>query len=258
MNTPSVSEAAADAAQSMSSEVMLRLAAALEDGDLSVWATARMLQAELGVPSSRLDPLRRLLAAGADTEALPTIIRVAVAAADRIRSDAPRVEIAATQPRGGARTRTTGGVAREVVAGATERLLLVGYRVTTDPSLAGLAARTLVAIGEAASRGVVVSAILHRDEANREAFLRAWPPAAVRPSIYTWPDRHDDAMAKMHAKVLIADSRDAFVTSANLTYHGFVGNVEMGVRITGKPAKTVAAVFDQLLTDGEFVDWNPS
>ena len=64
-------------------------------------------------------------------------------------------------------------------------------------------------------------------------------------------------MAKMHAKVLVADTRDALVTSANLTYHGFVGNVEMGVRIIGKPAKTVADVFERLLVEGEFVDWNP-
>ena len=139
-----------------------------------------------------------------------------------------------------------------------DRLLLVGYSVTADPSLAGLAAKTLVAVGEAASRGVLVAAILHRDEANRDAILRAWPRAAPSPTFYTWPQRHDDVMAKMHAKVLVADSRDAFVTSANLTYHGFVGNVEMGVRIVGKPAKTVADVFDQLLADGEFVDWNPS
>jgi phosphatidylserine/phosphatidylglycerophosphate/cardiolipin synthase-like enzyme len=64
-------------------------------------------------------------------------------------------------------------------------------------------------------------------------------------------------MAKMHAKVLVADARDALVTSANLTYHGFVGNVEMGVRIIGKPAKTIADVFNRLLVDREFVVWNP-
>ena len=64
-------------------------------------------------------------------------------------------------------------------------------------------------------------------------------------------------MAKMHAKVIVADARDALVTSANLTRHGFVGNVEMGVRIVGKPAKTVADVFERLLVNGALVTWAP-
>jgi phosphatidylserine/phosphatidylglycerophosphate/cardiolipin synthase-like enzyme len=172
-----------------------------------------------------------------------------------VRAEAPRVEIASTQPQRGVGIRTTGGVARDIVGGACERLLVVGYSVTADPALAGLAAKTVSAMGRAAARGVTVTAILHRDEPNREAILKAWPGSSPRPKFYTWPDQPGDAMAKMHAKVLVADGRDAFVTSANLTHHGFVGNVEMGARIIGRPAKAIAGVFEQLIIDGEFVGW---
>lgn len=256
MTASGLSEAAAEAVQIASSEVLLRLAADLQSGDITLNSTTRTLQTRLGVPTGRLGPIRRLLDTGAEPELLATIIEVAVLAVDRVRAEAATVEVAATQPQGGRRIRTTGGVARDVVGGAVEHLLVVGYSVTADPALAGLAAKTLAAMGEAASRGVTVTAILHRNELNRTAILKTWPSSAPRPRFYTWPEQPHDTMAKMHAKVLVADARDAFVTSANLTYHGFVGNVEMGVRIIGKPAKVIADVFERLLIEGEFVDWN--
>jgi phosphatidylserine/phosphatidylglycerophosphate/cardiolipin synthase-like enzyme len=252
-----LAEAAAAAAQAVSPEVLLQLAVDLDEGRLTARPTAGALQSRLAMPSARLGPIRRLLDSTSDVNLLVTAIRVAVITAERVRGDAAKVEIAATRLQQGVRVRTTGGVARDIVAGATERLLLVGYSVTADPSLAGLAAKTLRAMGEAATRGVAVTAIIHRDEPNRAAILRAWPPNAPHPHFYTWPEQASEPMAKMHAKVIVADARDALVTSANLTRHGFVGNVEMGVRIIGKPAKTVADVFERLLVNGAFVSWAP-
>src|SRR5207302_494161 len=102
--------------------------------------------------------------------------------------------------------------------GSRSSLLLVGYSVTADPKRTGLVARTVDAIGKAAGRGVVVTAVLHRAENNRAALLQAWPGYARRPSIFTWPVNPSDEMTKLHAKVLVADARDALVTSANLTF----------------------------------------
>lgn len=257
MNLGGLTEAAAEAVATASSDVLLSLAAGLQAGEVHLDATAGTLQSRLGVPSARLGPIRRLLALAEDPELLATMIHVAVRTAERVRETAPSVEIAATQPGSRGRSRTTGGVARDIVGGAENYLLVVGYSVTADASLAGLAARTVGAMGKAATRGVAVTAILHREESNRAAILRAWPQSAPPPRFYTWPEQPNDAMAKMHAKVLVADARDALVTSANLTYHGFAGNVEMGVRITGAPAKTIADVFETLLAEREFVAWAP-
>jgi cardiolipin synthase A/B len=252
-----LAEAAAAAAQAVSPEVLLQLAVDLDEGRLTARATAGALQSRLAIPSARLGPIRRLLDSTSDVNLIVIAIRVAVLTAERVRGGSAKVEIAATRLQQGIRVRTTGGVARDIVAGATERLLLVGYSVTADPSLAGLAAKTLRAMGEAATRGVRVTAIIHRDEPNRAAILRAWPPNAPHPHFYTWPEQASEPMAKMHAKVIVADAHDALITSANLTRHGFVGNVEMGVRIIGRPARTVADVFERLLIDGGFVEWNP-
>jgi len=148
--------------------------------------------------------------------------------------------------------RTTGGVAREVVDRSRSSLLIVGYSVTLDPTLSGLAAQTIDAIARAAERGVVITAVLHRD-VNPEALLQAWRGGARLPSIFKWV--HDDAKASVHAKLLIADRSDGLVTSANLTYHGFEGNLEMGLRVTGPPAAEIHDRIHELIASGEFVPW---
>jgi len=54
---------------------------------------------------------------------------------------------------------------------------------------------------------------------------------------------------------LIADRSDALVTSANLTYHGFQGNLEMGLRVKGPPAAEIHDRIHELIASGEFVPW---
>jgi phosphatidylserine/phosphatidylglycerophosphate/cardiolipin synthase-like enzyme len=55
---------------------------------------------------------------------------------------------------------------------------------------------------------------------------------------------------KLHAKVLVADRRDALITSANLTSYALGRNMEMGVRIVGLPAFDIARHFDLLSSGG--------
>lgn len=221
---------------------------------------AGSLQDHLALASARLsrysDVLRAAQAASSSAAEVALLLDVAVTAADRARSKMPTVEIARTGPAGSAfDLRTTGTVSREIIQGSSRKLLVVGYSVTSSPSDAGLAAQTLASIRQAAERGVVVTAVLHRDPKNREALLASWPSALPAPSVYTWPESPDDSMAKLHAKVIVADSRDALVTSANLTYHGYEANIELGVRVTGDPARLVDAHFRELIRSEELVVW---
>jgi phosphatidylserine/phosphatidylglycerophosphate/cardiolipin synthase-like enzyme len=76
------------------------------------------------------------------------------------------------------------------------------------------------------------------------------------PSVFTWPESPKDAMTKLHAKTIVADSADALVTSANLTYHGYEANIELGVRVSGEPARLVEAHFRDLIRAEEVILWN--
>jgi phosphatidylserine/phosphatidylglycerophosphate/cardiolipin synthase-like enzyme len=101
---------------------------------------------------------------------------------------------------------------------------------------------------------VSVVAVLHRD-VNREALLQAWRDGVPRPRIFTWPGGADEKSA-VHAKLLIADRNDALVTSANLTYHGFERNLEMGIRVTGHAAAEIYDGVYGLIETGDLVPWD--
>jgi len=230
-------------------------------GQLTTESTVAALQDALQLPAPRLAPYRAVLAAmaglglrGAESA---VVIDAALTSVERVRSDLPQIEVARTGPSSRAfELRTTGVVSREVIDNAQATLLLVGYSVVVNTQRTGLVAETVDAIIAAAARGVVVTAVLHRDPKNRAALLNAWPGYARRPSIFTWPESPSDEMTKLHAKVIVGDRCDALVTSANLTYHGMEANIELGLRVTGEAASQVEAHFRDLIRLRELVTWD--
>lgn len=239
-------------------ETLDALESALQDGRIDLSPTLAAIQDVLQVNNPRAQALRDMLRSR-DHRTLAEVLdclRASRHAVEQVRNDAPRVDIAWTHPGPVLpAVRTTGAVAREVIEAAQRSLLVVGYSVTVDSDLAGLAARTVTAIGRAAVRGVLVTAILHRDTKNREALMRGWPKDHEAPGLFTWPEREGDEKASLHAKVLVADAHDALVTSANLTYHGFEANVEVGVRVRGDAARQLESVFHELIRIRDFVPW---
>lgn len=250
--------AAAELAASETPERIARFAQLLRSDRVSADSPAGALQDHLALSSARLPRYVGVLKAAQSVAAADAALALETAAlaVQRARSEAPGIEVARTGPAAGTfHLRTTGTVSREIIDASERKLLLVGYSVTSSPNDAGLAAQTLTAIRGAAGRGVVVTAVLHRDPKNREALLASWPAASPVPSVFTWPESPDDAMTKLHAKVIVGDGHDALVTSANLTYHGYEANIELGVRVSGEPARLVEAHFRELIRSEELVVW---
>ena len=195
-----------------------------------------------------------MLAAEGNAGHLASALRDAVEVAEATRSSAARIDVAWTYP-GSARPglRTTGGVSRELIRESRSSLLVVGYAISVDADRTGLAAQTINEIAAAARKGVVITAIFHR-QANRNALIHSWPAGVKEPTVYTWPQA-DDPMASLHAKLVVGDRRDALVTSANLTYHGYEGNIEMGLRVKGRPAAEIHDRFMDLIAARILVEW---
>lgn len=64
-----------------------------------------------------------------------------------------------------------------------------------------------------------------------------------------------DVMSSLHAKVISVDGKDTLITSANLSYHGQEGNIELGTLIQSfRIAKQVKDVFTQLVFKKVFVE----
>ena len=55
-------------------------------------------------------------------------------------------------------------------------------------------------------------------------------------------------MAALHAKIIVSDARKALVSSANLSYHGMQGNIEMGFLIeSSDKAKQIEEVLKEMV-----------
>lgn len=81
-------------------------------------------------------------------------------------------------------------------------------------------------------------ALLDRLVAYKSRFLK----------IYKYQKQEDDRMVALHAKMLVVDAKKSLVTSANLSYHGMQGNVEMGFLIeSSDKAKQIEEVMEEMV-----------
>ena len=168
----------------------------------------------------------------------------------------PITQVAWTGPKvEGSFLRATREVVRELLRGAAHELLVVGYWIAARDDGEGIIQEVIDSLGDAVQRRVSVTLVVderNRDDGrnNRQILLEAWPSGPSPPRILTWRLPMGDRHLKLHAKVLVADGRDALVTSANLTSYAMDRNMEMGVRVTGSPAATIAQHFKLLERQG--------
>lgn len=128
-------------------------------------------------------------------------------------------------------TRRTEQVLLDLIQRAKTELFIVSFVACDVPSVIG-------AINSAIDRGVETR-ILVEASLTEGGSLLVDPVATMRgcvPSalLYSWTDRpHPFTNGRVHAKVAVADSDAAFLTSANLTGHALEKNMEAGVFVTG-------------------------
>lgn len=81
-------------------------------------------------------------------------------------------------------------------------------------------------------------AVLERLMAYKSRFLQ----------VYEYQKQDDDKMAALHAKLLVSDVKKSLVSSANLSYHGMRGNVEMGFFIEStEKAKQIEDIMKEMV-----------
>lgn len=187
--------------------------------------------------------------------AIAAALRAASAAAHIERTSASTVQLVWTGPLvEGSFLRSTLPVMEEVIRGAKQRLLIVGYWLSLYGSQGGVQ-ELIELIANAAKAGVTVTCVFDSGKKpygddNLTALVRGWPDSVDLPTILAWDHNSSDPHRKLHAKVLVADRRDSLVTSANLTQHAFDINMEMGVRVSGRPARRIAKHFELLAARG--------
>ena len=131
-------------------------------------------------------------------------------------------------------TRRTEQALLEVINSATEVLFLVSFVAYEVASITS-------ALNEAINRGVRVSILMEPAEAHggqiKKDCFSAMGESVPKASLYVWSENSKEKMGGgyrlVHAKCSVADSKLAFITSANLTNAALDRNMELGVLLTG-------------------------
>jgi phosphatidylserine/phosphatidylglycerophosphate/cardiolipin synthase-like enzyme len=236
-------------ARSLNDTQIIQLVAALSSRELPLSAgvlqVQQMLHLSMVEARSIVTLLRHWQNEEGSSETLVAALLAARAAHTRTLSEAPSVRLVWTGPVSAlAPTRSTMSVLLELIDKAQQEIVIVGYLLTE--------AATIVfdRLATAQKRGVQITLIGDRLVEKLPVLRACWPQGERLPELYSRVETSDDPMAALHAKLAIADQRHMVVTSANLTYHGLTGNIEIGIEVEGQVAADAVALLNRLIAAG--------
>ena len=117
-------------------------------------------------------------------------------------------------------------IVSEMISNAAKSITMTGY------SISDYLADLLDVIIRKSQQGIRVRFYINDVDRQKDVLdgLLAWCGKFLQ--IYDYQKQEDDKMAALHAKLIVVDRLTSLVSSANLSYHGMHGNIEMGVLMT--------------------------
>lgn len=159
-----------------------------------------------------------------------------------------KISLAVTAPPTFAiKSKSTKNTVEALVKGAKKSILITGY------SLSDYFNDLIDVIINKSQKGVFVEFFINDFDSQKNVDkLNMYKGKFMR--VYNYSS-DNDSMSALHAKVISVDNRDTFITSANLSYHGQEGNIELGALIQSNIfAMQVKDVFTQLIYKKVFTE----
>lgn len=145
------------------------------------------------------------------------------------------------------KAKTTRNTVSSMLKNSQKSILITGY------SLSEYFSNMIELIIEKSQKGIFIKFFVNNIE-SQGSFDKLCRYKGRFLKIYNYP-KTQDAMAALHAKVISVDGEKTLITSANLSYHGQQGNIELGTVIKSKTiAKQVEDIFTQLIFKKVFVE----
>ena len=140
------------------------------------------------------------------------------------------------------KAKKTKDVVVQLLNSAEKSIVLTGYSVSDFFS--GM----LDLIISKSQQGVYVRFYVNDIDKHKESLNRMLAYQGKYLQFFEYEKNSEDKMAASHAKIISVDSERVLVSSANLSYHGLSGNVEMGffVEATDK-AKQIEELLGELV-----------
>lgn len=157
--------------------------------------------------------------------------------------------VVTTPPSFAIRAKSTKNTVESLIKGANKSILITGY------SLSDYFNDLIDTIIQKSQSGVFVEFFINSIETQKNVEkLRRYRGRFLRIYNYT---HENDSMSALHAKVISVDNDKTLITSANLSYHGQEGNIELGTLVSSaKVAKQVKDIFTKLVFAKEFIEIN--
>lgn len=148
--------------------------------------------------------------------------------------------VATVPPSFSVRAKSTKNTVEGMIRGAKRSVLITGY------SLSGYFADLVDVLIEKSQKGVYVKFFVNNIK-NQKGFDKLCRYKGRFLHIYNFAGSND-SMAALHAKVISVDEKQTLITSANLSYHGQEGNIELGTLVDSREiAKQVDDIFTHLV-----------
>lgn len=148
--------------------------------------------------------------------------------------------VATTPPSFSIKAKTTVNTVVDLINGANKSILLTGY------SLSEYFSEMIDLLIQKSKKGILVKFYANGLQGQQE-YEKLIKHKGRFLKIYDY-QKKEDRMAALHAKVISVDHKSTLITSANLSYHGQEGNIELGTLINSKEiAKEIEELFTMLL-----------
>ena len=137
------------------------------------------------------------------------------------------------------KSRKIRNVIKELLENAKESITFTGY------SISDYFEDMVDTIIQKSQQGIYVTLYVNNAAKQNLERLLAYQGKYLR--IFEYEKNAEDKMAALHAKIIVVDKCKSLVSSANLSYHGLKGNVELGLLITSEEkGKQIINVFKEL------------
>ena len=135
-----------------------------------------------------------------------------------------KIDLTITAPiTSGIKVRQNQTMVKELLSSAEKSILITGY------SMSEYFAELLDLIIQKSQRGILCQ--IYLNQAEKQIYLDKLMRYKGRfLNVYNYQNS-EDRMAALHAKVICVDGYKSLISSANLSYHGLEGNIELGTVI---------------------------
>jgi Phosphatidylserine/phosphatidylglycerophosphate/cardiolipin synthases and related enzymes len=131
---------------------------------------------------------------------------------------------------------------RKLIEETEKSLTITGY------SISDYFTEMLDLIIRKSQQGVYIRLYVNDMEKQKTTLERLMAYKSRFIQVYEYQKQEGDKMAALHAKLIVSDTQKSLVSSANLSYHGMQGNIEMGFLIESvDKAKQIEEVMKEMV-----------